>query len=172
MVAHEVWTTNPGVSLSRSGGENATSIQLEELNLFPRWASTWRRPTPYDVDRSSYTLRWRDRPGLGQPVAERAGTARQRRRHSAESVTVRTAVLCTRYALERWARNMPPGRHRRARSIGAGEIVAGYVHEPARERRKSVMDGHVGLQDGWTRRTTANGMTSEHESAEFTPAPG
>ena len=30
----DVWTLKPGFSLSRSGGENRTSVKLEELNLF------------------------------------------------------------------------------------------------------------------------------------------
>ncbi|MGE0582127.1 MAG: hypothetical protein AB7P31_08385 [Steroidobacteraceae bacterium] len=55
----DVWTTNPGLSLSRSGGTNALGFELEELNLFGRGkqlSADYRD----DVDRTSLGLAWHD----------------------------------------------------------------------------------------------------------------
>lgn len=59
VVTRDVWTTNPGLSFGRAGGKNKTGVSVEELNLFGRG-----KQLVFDysdtVDRSSYTLRWRD----------------------------------------------------------------------------------------------------------------
>ena len=52
---HDVWTTNPGISFGRSGGENSGGIKLEELNLLGL-GKQLSFDYSKDVDRSSYTL--------------------------------------------------------------------------------------------------------------------
>ncbi len=59
VAVHEVWTTNPGISFSRSGGANSGGIKLEELNLLGR-GKLLTVELSSDADRSSYTLHWRD----------------------------------------------------------------------------------------------------------------
>ena len=59
VVAHDVWTTSPGISFRRAGGENAFGIKLEELNLLGR-GKQLSVGYHQDVDRSSYELKWVD----------------------------------------------------------------------------------------------------------------
>ena len=60
--AREVWTTNPGFSFERSGGQNSGGIKLQELNLLGR-GKQLSFELASDADRSFYTVHWRD-PGV------------------------------------------------------------------------------------------------------------
>ncbi len=64
VAAREVWTTNPGISFGRSGGENSGGIKLEELNLLGL-GKELSFEVATDPDRSSWTLHWRDPDVLG-----------------------------------------------------------------------------------------------------------
>ncbi len=59
VVAHDVWTTSPGISFHRAGGKNSFGFRLEELNLlgYGKHLSVGYRD---NVDRSSYELKWID----------------------------------------------------------------------------------------------------------------
>jgi outer membrane protein assembly factor BamA len=59
VVTHEVWTTNPGISFGRAGGSNSSGLQLEELNLLG-FGKHLAFDYHDDIDRSSYTIKWRD----------------------------------------------------------------------------------------------------------------
>ena len=62
VAVREVWTTNPGFTFERSGGQNAGGIKLQELNLLGRGKQlTFELAS--DADRTSYTVHWRD-PGV------------------------------------------------------------------------------------------------------------
>ena len=60
----DVWTLNPGISYSNTGGQSKTSFQLEELNLFGRGI---KLQLGYDtnVDRTSTSFEWRNPNMLG-----------------------------------------------------------------------------------------------------------
>jgi hypothetical protein len=60
----DVWSTTPGISLSRSGGRNALSFALEEVNLFGRGKSLAAQYSA-NVDRSSLGFHWSDPSVLG-----------------------------------------------------------------------------------------------------------
>ncbi len=63
VIAHDVWTTNPGISFGRAGGKNSTGLQLEELSLLglgKKLAFEYED----NVDRSSYRIEWHD-PNVG-----------------------------------------------------------------------------------------------------------
>jgi hypothetical protein len=60
----DVWSTTPGISLSRSGGRNALSFALEEVNLFGRGKELSAQYSA-NVDRSSLGFHWRDPSVLG-----------------------------------------------------------------------------------------------------------
>lgn len=62
--ARDVWTTNPGLSLSRAGGANRFGAEIEELNLFGRGKQLSAGYT-HDVDRTSLGVAWRDPAVLG-----------------------------------------------------------------------------------------------------------
>lgn len=55
----DVWTLNPGISYSRTGGTNKSSVEIEELNLFGRGIQV---QVGYQdtVDRTSTSVQWRD----------------------------------------------------------------------------------------------------------------
>ena len=63
----EVWTTNPGISFERSGGQNAGGIKLQELNLLGR-GKQLSFELAQDADRSHYTVHWRDPGCARQPL--------------------------------------------------------------------------------------------------------
>jgi hypothetical protein len=60
----DVWSTTPGISLSRSGGHNALSFALDEVNLFGR-GKTLAAEYSANVDRSSLGFHWSDPSVLG-----------------------------------------------------------------------------------------------------------
>lgn len=163
VVAHEVWTTNPGVSFSRSGGENATSIQLEELNLFGLGKHLEFEYTD-DVDRSSYTVSWRD-PAVWGSRWRSELAIRDSDDGNGEAVTIERPF----YALDtRWSAGADFAREDTIEHVyREGESIAGYGKD--RERREVRYGWSHGLQDGWTRRITAG---LRHDSAEFSAAPG
>ncbi|MFO1509405.1 MAG: hypothetical protein U1F31_06485 [Steroidobacteraceae bacterium] len=57
--SEDVWTTNPGLSLSRTGGANSLGFELEELNLFGR-GKQLSAGYSNNVDRTSIGLSWHD----------------------------------------------------------------------------------------------------------------
>ena len=162
VLAHEVWTTNPGVSFSRSGGENSTSVKLEELNLFGLGKHLVFDYSD-DVDRTSYTLRWRDPAVWGSRWRSELAL-----RDSDDGTGEAIAIERPFYALDtRWSAGAEFAREDTVEHVyRAGEIVAGYGKN--RERQELRYGWSQGLQDGWTRRTT---LGLRHESAEFTAAP-
>lgn len=62
--ATDVWTTSPGVSVSRSGGTNRLGAEIEELNLFGR-GKQLSAGYSTDVDRTSLGIIWHDPAVLG-----------------------------------------------------------------------------------------------------------
>lgn len=60
----DVWSTTPGISVSRSGGRNAGAFAFEEANLFGR-GKTLAVEYSANVDRSSLGFHWSDPSVLG-----------------------------------------------------------------------------------------------------------
>ena len=60
----DVWTLNPGISYSNTGGKSKTAFQLEELNLFGRGVKL-QFGYDNDVDRTSVNVDWLDPNFLG-----------------------------------------------------------------------------------------------------------
>ncbi|MBV6425292.1 MAG: Outer membrane protein assembly factor BamA [Steroidobacteraceae bacterium] len=57
--SRDVWTTNPGLAVSRTGGANELGAEIEELNLFGR-GKQLSAGYQDDVDRASLRLAWFD----------------------------------------------------------------------------------------------------------------
>jgi len=55
----DVWTLNPGISYSNTGGKSSTSFEIEELNLFGR-GQKLQLSWDDNVDRTSTEIEWRD----------------------------------------------------------------------------------------------------------------
>ena len=161
VITHEVWTTNPGVSFGRTGGSNSTGFELEELNLFG-FGKYVALDYSDNVDRSSYTLSWRDPNVFGS------------RWRSAIDLTDSDdgegqALLFEQpfYSLDsRWSAGL---------EIDHDDSVQGVYrlgHEVDEYQRDAqIEDARIGwskgLQDGWTRRWTAG---LRHDEAQFSEA--
>jgi len=161
VITHEVWTTNPGVSFGRAGGSNSTGFELEELNVFG-FGKQLAFDYQDDVDRSSYTLSWRDPNVFGS------------RWRSAIELTDSDdgegqALLFEKpfYSLDsRWSAGL---------EFDHDDSVQG-VYRLGREVDEYQQDAQLedvrigwsrGLQAGWTRRWTAG---LRHDEAQFSEA--
>ena len=161
VITHEVWTTNPGVSFGRAGGSNSTGFELEELNVFG-FGKQLAFDYQDDVDRSSYTLSWRDPNVVGS------------RWRSAIELTDSDDgegqdLLFEKpfYSLDsRWSAGL---------EFDHDDSVQG-VYRLGREVDEYQQDAQLedvrigwsrGLQAGWTRRWTAG---LRHDEAQFSEA--
>ena len=121
----DVWSLQPGISFSRTGGANEASVELEEENLFGRGKDvsiSWSD----EVERESILAALAGCQRDAEPLALGARVLDQRRRPPALP-QCRAAVLLTRHALER-------GRHgvrlHTCRSeIRSRHIVDEFKHE-------------------------------------------
>lgn len=163
VVTHDVWTTNPGVSFGRAGGENSTGIQLEELNLL---GSGKQVAIDYhdDVDRSSYTLKWRD-PNVGGSHWRSAITLKD----SDDGTGATLRLERPFFSLDaRWSAGLSVEHDSAVQSVyRLGHRIAEY--------QRDAQDADIrfgwsqGLQDGWARRWIVG---LRHEAAKFSEVPG
>ena len=162
VVTRDVWTTNPGLSFSRSGGENSTSLKLEELNLLGLG-----KHVVFDysdnVDRNSYTLRWRDPAVFGSRWRNEL-SFRDSDDGTGESFKLERPF----YSLDtRWSAGLESAREDTVEHVyREGEIAAAYARK--RELGEISYGRSRGLQEGWTRRMTVG---LRYERAEFSVAP-
>jgi hypothetical protein len=59
VITKDVWTLSPGISFGRSGGSNATKLNLEDTN-FLGWGKALQISRGSNVDRTSDTIQWKD----------------------------------------------------------------------------------------------------------------
>jgi hypothetical protein len=163
VVAHEVWTTNPGASFSRSGGKNSSAIGLEELNVLG-FGKHVALDYSNNVERRSYTVRWRD-PGV-RGTRWRSELALQDSDDGAGKSVVLERPF---YALDtRWAAGFEFAQEDSVEPVyRLGEPVARYAQD--KDRSEIRFGWSRGLQNGWTRRISVG---LRHEQAVFAPAPG
>jgi hypothetical protein len=162
VAAREVWTTNPGISFGRSGGENSGGIKLEELNLLGL-GKQLSFEVSTDPDRSSWTLHWRDPDVAGSRWINDFAW-----RDSNDGQGWSLAVERPFFSLDsRWSTGVALLQDESIEPVyRLGERVAGYSREAQQgELRFGVSDG---LRDGWVHRTIF-GLRREHTS--FTEAP-
>lgn len=145
----DVWTLRPGFSYSRSGGENKSSVKIEELNLFGRGQQLLVSRSS-NVDRDSTTLEFRDK-HIGRSWASVA----LRFADNSDGHSNLLSVNRPFYALDaRWAAGATLfDDDHRSTLYQLGEREAAYRHE---RRFYSAFGGwSAGLRDGWVRRFTA-----------------
>ncbi len=160
--AREVWTTNPGFSFERSGGQNSGGIKLEELNLLGR-GKQLSFELASDADRSSYTLHWRD-PGVrgGRWIHDVAFS------DSSDGHGWHVDLERPFYSLDtRWSFGTALQHDQSVEPVyRLGERVAGYGRQSEfGELRYGWSDG---LSNGWSRRVTA-GLRREHALFDVMP---
>ena len=161
VTVREVWTTNPGISFERSGGTNAAGIKLQELNLLGLGKQLTFELSK-GVDRSFYSLHWRD-PGVrGSRWITDVALRRADDGHG-------WSVLAERpfYALDsRWSAVVAAQQDESIESVyRLGERVAAYRRRAKFTELRYGRSG--GLVDGWSRRASL-GFRREH--AEFDSA--
>jgi hypothetical protein len=159
--AREVWTTNPGISFGRSGGENSGGIKLEELNLLGR-GKQLSFEVATDPDRSSWTLHWRDPDVAGSRWVNDFAW-----RDSDDGQGWSVAVERPFFSLDsHWATGIALLEDSTIEPVyRLGERVAGYSRDAQFGELRFGLS--AGLQEGWTHRTIF-GFRREH--TEFSPA--
>ena len=60
VTTRDVWTLNPGISISRKGGENKTTVDIEDINLLGR-GQLLRVSRTDNVDRLSKSIEFEDK---------------------------------------------------------------------------------------------------------------
>ncbi|MGH8135309.1 MAG: hypothetical protein ACRER4_03090 [Steroidobacteraceae bacterium] len=162
VAVHDVWTTNPGLSFRRTGGENSTGIRLEELNVLglgKQIAIAYHD----NVDRSTYELGWHD-PNVWGSRWQDTVTLTDSDDGAGESVE----LVRPFYSLDsRWTVGISYVHDDAIQDVyRLGESIAEY--------REDAHDADIhfgwskGLRNGWTRRWYA-GM--RHEEARFSEVP-
>ena len=162
VVAHDVWTTNPGISFHRAGGKNSFGFKLEELNLLgygKHLAISYRD----DVDRSSYELKWVD-----PNVAGSRWTSLIELTDSSDGNGQELELERPFYSLDsRWSAGITFDHVDSIESVyRLGEAVTEY-------RRDAQVAGlrygwSAGLRNGWARRWFAG---LRHQEAKFSESP-
>ncbi|MDH3431109.1 MAG: hypothetical protein OEQ14_13990 [Gammaproteobacteria bacterium] len=156
----DVWTLKPGFSYSRKGGENKSSVNLEELNLLGRGQQiTFERSS--DVDRDSSMFEFRDR-----HIGNHWTSVRLRVADNSDGNSHLLSVVRPFYALDtRWAAGGHVLDEDRQESLyQLGEKAAEYRHE---QRYYSAFGGwSAGLRDGWVRRYTAGVIYDDNQFSE------
>lgn len=162
VMTHDVWTTNPGFSFGRSGGENSAGISLEELNFLGR-GKQLQFDYNKDVDRSSYTVSWRD-PAIWESRWRSALSLRD----SSDGDGMLIAIERPFFSLDtRWSTGFQYFQEDTVENVyRLGEQVAGYGQD---KQVGEVRYGwSKGLLNGWTRRFTV-GLRHDETTFEFAP---
>lgn len=151
----DVWTLNPGFSVSRKGGENKTVVDIEELNLLGR-GQLIRLARSDDVDRVSKSIEFEDKQ-LGESwVALNALYA-----DNSDGESSFLSLVRPFYALDaRWAAGVIVSDiDQRGVLYDLGEKAAEFQQE---RRYISAFGGwSAGLKNGWVRRYTAGFVVDE-----------
>jgi hypothetical protein len=162
VVAHDVWTTSPGISFGRAGGENSFGIRLEELNLlgYGKHLSVGYHK---DVDRSSYEFKW-----LDPNVAGGRWTSSVELADSSDGDAQVLELERPFFSLDsRWSAGIILDHFDAIESVyRLGEAVTEY------RRDAQVADlrygWSAGLRNGWARRWFAG---LRHQQAKFSESP-
>jgi len=142
----DVWTLKPGISYSRSGGENKSSVNIEELNLFGRGQQIFVVRSK-DVDRDSTVFEFFDR-----NVGPNWLSMRLRLADNSDGNSSFLSVVRPFYALDtRWAAGGTLLDEEQEDTLyQLGEKAAEYRHE--RSYYSAFGGWSAGLRNGWVQR--------------------
>ena len=160
----DLWTLIPGISVSRSGGENKSRVSLSESNLLGRGARI-RLSYMDDVDRESTNFEFSDENlghswlsfYLGLSDSSDGGTARLRAEKPFYALNTR----------RNWGLELLDDA-REDRLYDLGEEIAEYKHET--DFYTAFGGWSAGLQNGWVRRWTA-GIVYDNQRFSEVPEP-
>ena len=159
----DVWTLNPGVSYSTTGGRTSTGFELEELNL-AGLGQKLQLSYDSDVDRTSYEVQWIDPNVLGSRWELAVGYA-----DLSDGETKLLSLERPFYSLDtRWSTGGFAFDDARVQTrYDLGKPVDAFGVET---RQLDLHHGwSKGLRDGWSRRWLA-GLRFDEQS--FTAVPG
>lgn len=153
----DVWTLKPGVSISRKGGQNKTTVNIEDLNLFGR-GQLFRIARSDDVDRVSKSVEFHD-PHIGDNWL----SARLLYSDNSDGNSTILSLVRPFYALDsRWSAGFTFfNDDRRTALYQLGEQAAEFRGE--RSYFSAFRGWSAGLRDGWVRRYTAGVVFDEFE---------
>lgn len=154
---NDVWTLKPGISVSRSGGENKLGMELEEINLLG-YGQEVRISRTDDVDRTSNLFEIRDPHIASTWMRGSLSLADNSDGHRNFAELVRPFYsLDTRWSL---GGSVLDDEHRSA-FYSLGEQAAEYAQE---QQLFSIFGGWSnGLQNGWVRRYLVGFNTDENQ---------
>jgi len=153
----DVWTLNPELSISRSGGESSTAFGIEENNLFGYGQRVLLTRTE-DVDRTSNTFEFSDRQ-LGQSWV----SLNLRIADNSDGYSNFLSIVKPFQSLDtrRMAGGFIYNDDRRSALYNLGNEVAEYRHE--RKSNSAFIGWSDGLQDGWVKRWTVGVVYDDNQ---------
>ena len=159
----DVWTLQVGVGFSRSGGENETSIGIEDSNFLGTGKSILVRHES-DVDRRREIYRYKDRNLLGKRFQLEASLE-----DNSDGGRERLSIRRPFYALDaRWSASLDYVDDRREQPIyeRGGEVDRFFYNT-------QVYAASFGLSNGIRDRVTRRWSTGvQYETRRFDPIPG
>ena len=146
VITRDVWSLRPGVSFSRSGGQNSSGFELQEVNLLG-YGSSLNLSRKSGVDRDTVLIGYLDRHLLGTWTTLDLNYSRNSDGASKSFALTRPFVALD----SRWAAGVSALDDDRVVALyKRGESVDRFRH---RQRRLQAFGGwSAGLVNGWTRR--------------------
>lgn len=159
----DVWTLMPGLSASRSGGENRTGVKISERNLLGTGTSL-RLSYVDNVDRASTSFQFYDR-NLGRSWTSLFLEIAD----NSDGHTTAINLVRPFYALDtrRSAGTTYFDESQEVSFYETGDEVAEYA--TTKDLHSAFFGWSAGLQNGWVRRWTAGIVNDERR---FRPVPG
>lgn len=168
VVTRDTWSLSVGAGVSRSGGANASNVELTEENLFGTGTRIGLRRTT-DIDRSSSSIEYGNDRAFGTWTAVAL-------RHASNSDGSASALSVVRpfYALDsRWTAGVAASSDDRVDAVYSSGVIASQYR--FRQSQARVFGGwSAGLVDGWVQRHTlglsANRVRYSAEPGRVAPA--
>lgn len=161
VTTRDVWTLNPGLSLSRTGGENTVGVELEELNLLGT-GTDLSLSRVSGVDRDSTLIEYKDRHVFDSWVRVRAAYA-----DNSDGSFKALEVERPFYSLDtRWTASAVLRDDEHIEPLyDLGKIVDEFA---SRQKFATVFWGWSdGLRNGWVRRWRVGATYDENEFGEI-----
>jgi hypothetical protein len=163
VTTRDVWTLNPGLSLSRKGGENTVGVELEELNLLGT-GTDLQLSRISGVDRDSTLIEYKDRHVFDSWVRVRAAYA-----DNSDGSFKALEVEQPFYSLDsRWTAGVFLQDDEHIEPLyDLGRVVEEFASQ--RQFASAFWGWSGGLRNGWVRRWRVG---ATHDESEFNEIPG
>jgi len=165
VTTRDVWTLNPGLSFTRTGGENTVGVELEELNLLGT-GTDLELSHVSGVDRDSNMIEYKDRHVFDSWVRVRAAYA-----DNSDGSFKALEVERPFYALDsRWTAGVFVQDDEHIEPLyDLGKVVEEFSSH--RKFATAFWGWSDGLRNGWVRRWRVGATYDESEFGEIPGAP-